>query len=629
MQVEEVLKKIGNQTMKKLLSTIFLFALITLRVFADATIRLSAPSAVEVGDKFRVQFTVNSQGGSNFTPPDFKGLDVIYGPSTSSQSSVQMINGQFTQSSSVTYTFIVMASQPGTFTISPASINIDGKVIKSNSATVKVLSAGQGSPQGNQRQQPATSGSTGQGQQRQSSSAAGSGVSSSDLFMTATASRTTVFEQEAILLTYKIYTTLNLTQLDGKLPTLDGFQIQEIPLPRNKEFQLEQYNGRNYRSVVWSQYVLFPQKSGELVIPSITYEGIVVTQRRNIDPFDAFFNGISGMQEEKKTITTPKLTIHVKPLPAQPDKFSGAVGKFTVSSSISSTEVNANDAITLKLNVKGSGNMKLIKTPDIAFPKDFETYDAKTNDNLTLTRSGLSGTKEFEYLVVPRHAGNFTIPAAEFIFFDTDSRSYKTLTTDPYEIKVHKGKGGNVQTADYSNSQQDVKELNQDIRHIKQGNVELRQDKQTLWASTRYILLYVIPVIVFVLALVIGNKRIAANNDMARVRGRKANKMALRRMKKAKKLLSDRKQNEFYDEVLRAMLGYVADKLNIPQERLNKDNIQSELSANNVSQDHISAFLKTMSDCEFARYAPGDANANMENVYNNAISTISQMEGSI
>lgn len=603
--------------MKRFISILFIFTLITINALADATMRLSAPSTVEQGDKFRVQFTVNTQSGSNFTPPNFEGLDVIYGPSTSQQSSVQFINGRMSSSSTITYTFVLMASQSGTFTIKPASITVDGKVLRSNSATVKVLPAGQGG------------GSASQQQQQQQSSAAAAKVSGSDLFMTATASRTSVYEQEAILLTYKIYTTLNLTQLDGKLPTLDGFQIQEIPLPRNKEFELETYNGRNYRSVVWSQYVLFPQKSGDLVIPAITYEGLVVIPRKNVDPFDAFFNGVSAMQEVKKKIVTPKLTIHVSPLPAKPAKFTGAVGKFTVSSSINSQEVDANDAVTLKLSVKGSGNMKLIRTPEIAFPKDFETYDAKINDNFSLTHAGLSGTKTFEYLVVPRHAGTFTIPAAEFVYFDTDSKSYKTLTTEPYTLKVKKGKGGTVQTADYSNSQQDVKELAKDIRHIKLGDAELEQRDHTLWGTSAQLFGYLVPFILFIIAIIIGNKRIAANNDKARVRGRKANKMALRRMKKAKKLLAEHKQNEFYDEVLRAMLGYVADKLNIPQERLNKDNIQSELSASNVSQEHIAAFLKTMSDCEFARYAPGDANANMENIYKSAISTISEMEDSL
>ena len=271
--------------MKRFISILFIFTLITLNALADATMRLSAPSTVEQGDKFRVQFTVNTQSGSNFTPPNFEGLDVIYGPSTSQQSSVQFINGRMSSSSTITYTFVLMASQPGTFTIKPASITVDGKVLRSNSATVKVLPAGQGG--GSNAQQ---GGGAAQQQQQHQSNTPAAKVSGSELFMTATASRTNVYEQEAILLTYKIYTTLNLTQLDGKLPTLDGFQIQEIPLPRNKEFELETYNGRNYRSVIWSQYVLFPQKSGDLVIPSITYEGLVVIPRRNVDPFDAFFN---------------------------------------------------------------------------------------------------------------------------------------------------------------------------------------------------------------------------------------------------------------------------------------------------------------------------------------------------
>ena len=439
--------------------------------------------------------------------------------------------------------------------------------------------------------------------------------------MTATLSRTNVYEQEAVLLTYKIYTLVNLTQLEGKLPTLDGFQIQEVSLPRNKNFQLEQYNGRNYRSVIWSQYVLFPQKSGDLVIPSITYEGTVVVRARNIDPIDAFFNGITGMQEMTKHITTPRLVMHVSPLPNKPANFSGAVGQFSISSSLSPQEVDANDAVTLRLNVKN--------TPEVAFPKDFETYDAKVNDKFSLTRSGLSGSKEFEYLVVPRHAGTYTIPATDFVYFDTESRTYKTLQTEPYTLKVNKGAGGNAHTADYSNNQQDVTELNQDIRYIKQGDVTLYQHGEQLWGTTRYALYYAVPFILFIAALVIGYKRMAAANDSVRVRGRKANKTALKRMKKANKLLADKKQSEFYDEVLRAMLGYVADKLNIPQERLSKDNIQSELTASNVSQEHIAAFIKTLDDCEFARYAPGDATTNMESVYNSAIRIITQMEGSI
>lgn len=607
--------------------------LLSVSVWADGdvTLRVSAPSTVETGGKFRVQFTVNTQNVSNFNAPDFKGFEVIYGPATSSQSSFQMINGHTSQSSSIIYTYVLLAESPGTFTIGSASVNVEGKSVKSKPVQVRVLpGGGNASSYGGGGGNGSSAGGNGAGRQQPSSSSGTTNISGKDLFMTATASRTTVHEQEAILLTYKIYTLVDLTQLEGKLPTLDGFQIQEIPLPRTKEFSLEQYNGRNYRSVVWSQYLLFPQKSGKLTIPAITYEGTVVTRNRNIDPFDAFFNGQSGYVEVKRKITTPALTINVSPLPNKPEGFSGAVGKFSVSSSISTKEVDANDAVTLKISVKGSGNMKLISTPEIAFPKDFETYDAKVNDNFQLTRTGLSGAKEFEYLFVPRHAGTYEIPAAKFIYFDTESRSYKTLTTEAYTLKVNKGKGGGGQSvSNYSGQQQDVQQLNQDIRYIKTGDVELHQRGDTFFGTWKYGLAYLLPLLIFGLVIVLGHKRMKANANVALSRGRKANKVAFRRMKAAKKLLDAHDTGKFYDEVLRALWGYVADKFNMSQETLNKENIAQSLQERQVPEENINQFLKVLNDCEFARYAPGDPNENMENVYNSAIDAISKMENNL
>lgn len=614
--------------MKRLFNFLIL-SLISICAFADATLTVSAPSTVEVGDKFRIQFKVNTQNSSNFTAPSFKGFEVIYGPSTSSQSSFSIINGHTTQSSSITYSFVLLGSVAGTYTIDPASIQADGKTIKSKSIQIKVLPMGQGGGS-SQTQQGNGGGSSYGGNQsmRQQSrpSSSGNNISSSDLFMTATASRTKVFEQEAILLTYKLYTLVNITQLEGKLPTLDGFQIQEIPLPRNKEFDMEQYNGRNYRSLVWSQYVLFPQKSGDLVIPPITYEGVVITQNRNIDPIEAFFNGQSGMMELKKKIVTPQLTIHVSPLPAKPANFSGAVGKFALESSISSNSVTANDAVTLKVQVKGSGNMKLIAAPEIAFPKDFETYDAKVNDKFSLTKSGLSGTKEFEYLAVPRNGGKYTIPAAEFVYFDTDAKTYKTLRTQEFVLDVKKGaNSGKQSVSSYSDSQQDVKELAQDIRFIKQGDTELRIKDEYLFGSLKYWMCYIIPLMIFLAMCIIGRKHMMMNADTAGKRERKANKMAQRRMKQAKKMMDTHNQGEFYEETMKALWGYVADKCNIPLEKLNKDNVRAELTAKGVSEENIDAFLNTLSECEFARYAPGDANENMEKVYNNTLDIMKRL----
>lgn len=592
----------------------------------DITFTASAPSVVEVGDKFRVQFTVNTQNAQNFNAPDFKGFEVIYGPSPSTSSSFQIINGHTSHQSSVTYTFVLLCDKAGTYTIESATIQAEGKTVKSKPIKVKVLPLGQGGA----AQQGSNSNGSSRGRQSSRPVTTGADISTKDLFMTATASRTNVFEQEAILLTYKIYTLVNLTQLDGKLPTLDGFQIQEIQLPRNKEFQLESYNGRNYHTVVWSQYVLFPQKSGELVIPSITYEGVVVQPRRNIDPIDAFFNGVSGMMELKKKITTPSLTIHVSSLPTKPANFSGAVGQFSLSSSINSEEVKTNDAVNFKIEVKGTGNMKLINTPEVAFPKGFETYDAKVNDNFSLTRNGLSGSKEFEYLAVPRYAGKYTLPEVEFVYFDTASKSYKTLKTEARTINVVKGEGDSKQAvADFTNGQQDVKQLNQDIRYIKLGKVDMRKDAGELFVSWKYLLCYIVPALVFAVMMILGRRRLRENANVAKLRGKKATKVARKRMKQAAVFLADKKQNEFYDEVLKALWGYIADKLNIQQERLNKDNISGELQAKGVEQSLIDEFIKVLNDCEFARYAPGDANEAMEAVYNNSVSIIGKIENSI
>ncbi len=605
-------------------------SLFVLRGFAeDVTITVQAPTTIEAGDQFRVRFTISSQNVSNFNAPDFKGFEVIYGPATSRQSSIQIINGRSSQSSSITYTYVLLGSKPGTYTLNPATAEVGGKTVKSKPMKIHVTKLGQGAAAG-AHQQTQSSSSSSSGRSSSNTSDNSNSISSNQLFMTATASRTNVFEQEAILVTYKLYTLVNLTQLDGKLPTLDGFQIQEIPLPRTKEFSLETYNGRNYHTVVWSQYVLFPQKTGKLTIPSVTFEGVVVQPNRSLDPIDAFFNGTSGMLELKKKIVTPALNIFVQPLPTKPEGYSSAVGKFSISSSINAKEVKTNDAITIKINVNGTGNMKLIGTPELAFPKDFETYDAKVTDNFNLTRAGLSGTKTFEYLAVPRHAGTYTIPAAKFVYFDTESKSYRTLTTEAYTVKVAKGKGNSAQAvSDFTNGKEDIEELNQDIRFIKTNNVTPKKQNFDFFTSWKYALCYVIPLIVFLVIVILGRKRINSLSDIAATRGKKANKIAQKRLKLADSLMKEGKQNEFYDEVLKTLYGYIADKLNLHQENLNKDNVQQELLSKDVPQDIIDQFITTLNDCEFARYAPGDSNANMENIYEKAISIISKIEENI
>ncbi len=607
--------------MRKIIFLLFTI-LAAWQVKAADKVRFVAEAAdvVVSGDQVRLVFTVNSQDIKDFRAPSIKGFDVLMGPSRSQQSSIQIINGKRTSNSSTAFTYILLAGNPGTYTIPAASVEVNGEKVFSNAISIKVLP---------QDQTSGNSGNNGGGSASSSrSQAAGSRISANDLFITATASKTTVHEQEAILLTYKVYTVVNLRQLYGKMPDLKGFHTQEVELPQQKTFTLEHYKGRNYNTTVWSQYVLFPQQTGKLEIPSITFDGVVAQQTISDDPFDAFFNG-GGYVEVKKKITTPKVVINVQPLPAKPAGFSGAVGEFKLASSINATDVKTNDAVTIKLTLSGTGNMKLIGTPEVKFPQDFEIYDPKVTDDYKLTNSGLTGTKTFEYLAIPRHAGNFTIPAIEFTYFDLKSNSYKTLKTGAYNLKVAKGQGNADQVISDFTNKESVKMLGKDIRFIKLGDSSLRPKGDFFFGTVGYYLCYLIPLLLFVVFAVIYRQKALENANVAKVKTKKANKVATRRMKLAGKLLAENKKNEFYDEVLKALWGYISDKLSIPVSQLSKVNIEAELTNYGVQEALIAEFIGVLNECEYARYAPGNENEAMDKVYSASVEVISKMENSI
>lgn len=607
--------------MRKIIFLLFtIFAAWQVKAADKVRFVAEAADVVVSGDQVRLVFTVNSQDIKDFRAPSIKGFDVLMGPSRSQQSSIQIINGKRTSNSSTAFTYILLAGSPGTYTIPAASVEVNGEKVFSNAISIKVLP---------QDQNSGNSGNNGGGSASSSrSQAAGSRISANDLFITATASKTTVHEQEAILLTYKVYTVVNLRQLYGKMPDLKGFHTQEVELPQQKTFTLEHYKGRNYNTTVWSQYVLFPQQTGKLEIPSITFDGVVAQQTVSDDPFDAFFNG-GGYVEVKKKITTPKVVINVQPLPAKPAGFSGAVGEFKLASSINATDVKTNDAVTIKLTLSGTGNMKLIGTPEVKFPQDFEIYDPKVTDDYKLTNSGLTGTKTFEYLAIPRHAGNFTIPAVEFTYFDLKSNSYKTLKTEAYNLKVAKGQGNADQVISDFTNKESVKMLGKDIRFIKLGDSSLRPKGDFFFGTVGYYLCYLIPLLLFVVFAVIYRQKALDNANVAKVKTKKANKVATRRMKLAGKLLAENKKNEFYDEVLKALWGYISDKLSIPVSQLSKDNIEAELTNYGVQEALIAEFIGVLNECEYARYAPGNENEAMDKVYSASVEVISKMENSI
>ena len=573
-----------------------------------------APSQVAVGEQFRLSYTVNTDDVKGFRagniPEEF---DVLMGPSTSTQSSYQLVNGHMSSSSSVTYTYILSANKNGSFTIPPAQAQVGGKTIHSNELHIKVSGQAQSGGQGNRQQ----------GRAGEEIRPAGSSISGSDLFIKVSASKQHVREQEPILLTYKVYTLVGLTQLNGKMADLKSFYTREVPLPAEKSFSVENFNGRTYRTVTWQQYVMFPQATGKLEIPSITYEGVVVQQNRNVDPFEAFFNGGSGYIEVKKQIKAPGITIQVDPLPQRPANFSGGVGQYTISASLDKTEVKANDPVKLRVTVSGAGNMKLLKQPVVKFPKDFDSYDAKVTDNTKLTTQGLEGSIVYDFLAVPRHQGEFEIPAIEYTYFDTRSNAYKTVKTESFKLSVAKGDGtGTVATF---NGQEDVKLLNSDIHYIKTGMTRQRGINDFFFGSTSYWTLLAVLLLGFISLFIIFRRRAIENANIVKQRAGKANKVATKRLKKAAKLMKDGKQGEFYDEVLRALWGYVSDKLNMPVEQLSRENISQQLASHNVADDTIQQFLGALDECEYARYAPGDPTGNMNKVYDTAMTAITKI----
>jgi len=580
------------------------------------TLTASAPSQVSVGEQFRLTYTVNTQDVGEFRAgniPD--ALEVLIGPNRSTQSSFQMINGHTSSSSSITFTYIVAASKNGTYTIPPAHIQVGGKTIASKPLTIKVTgtSVGGGGAQSSRRQ-------NNEPELRD----AGSHISGSDLFIKVSANKRRVYEQEPILLTYKVYTLVSLTQLRGDMPDLKGFHTQEVPLPQQKSFKLETVNGRPYRTCTWSQYVMFPQMSGKMQIPSITFDGIVVQQNRNIDPFEAFFNGGSGYVEVKKKIVAPGVEIQVDPLPDRPANFSGGVGQFSVSAQLNKTVTKANDPVSLRVIISGTGNLKLIKEPVVEFPKDFDKYDAKITDKTKLTTNGLEGSMIYDILAVPRHQGKYEIPPVEFTYYNTATHKYETAKSEGFTLQVEKGSGA-ASVSDFT-GQEDLQLLGKDIRHIKTGDTRQHALDDFFFGSTGYWISLVVLALIFISLFIIFRQRAIENANIVKQRGKKANKVATKRLKKAARLMTDNKPGEFYDEVLRALWGYVGDKLNIPVEQLSHDNISQRLAERQVEESTISEFMGALDECEFERYAPGDPKGNMNKVYDKAISAIEKIE---
>ena len=613
--------------MKHRISILFLFVGIALSVFAEEVVfKAQAPSQVIAGRPFQLTYSVN-QRSRDLRAPEFTDFDVLAGPYTSTSSSTSFVNGHRTSSFSQTYTYTLMAQRAGSFTIGPATVKVDGENVQSNGVRIQVLPedeepSGQQSPSTANRQS---------GQNSQSSQSGGS-VSSDNLFVRTIASKTHVHEQEALMVTYKLYfANVDVAQLTNntKLPEFTGFLKQELE-QGEIQTELEHYNGRNYQTAVLYRTILYPQHSGELKIDPARFEAVLRvqtrTQARSI--FDDFFGTYTNVT---RMLTAPGVTIHVASLPGgKPAGFSGGVGKFSLTPSISQTDVQTNDAVTIKLDITGAGNMKLLKTPAIDWPEGFEPYDPKVTNNFNTTTAGVSGTKSIEYLAIPRSPGDYTIPPVRFSYFDIGDKTYRTLSTPEYTIHVKRGANEPAVVSTHSTEEvayaqkEEIKQLGSDIRYI--NTKPLEYSRRNVAFSFKHVwLFYVVPLLIALVLLVVLRKQIKENADITRVRYKRANKVAQKRLKAAAAALKANDKDRFYEEVERAAWTYLSDRLSIPTAELNKDNIASILRQKGVGEELISAVTEVLGTAEFARYAPATDHA-MDDLFDATTRLINQLE---
>ena len=602
-------------------------------------ISVISQSEVSVGDQFKIAFEANVDG-KKFTAPGFDGFTVVGGPFNSTSSSVQIVNGSMSRTVKNTYSYVLRAEREGEFTIGSASMVVDGETVKSQPFTIRVVA---GSASGSSTPSSSTQGGQqGGGQSQQSSN--DPTVSGQDLFLKVIPSKRSAYVGEPVVLTYKLYTRVPVSQLSvSKMPSYGGFWMKEAN-ENNNNGQLRQssevVNGIEYTTAEVQKVVLIPQKAGKLTIEPMSIECVaqIITQRnpqRSNDPFDAFFNDpffTRSYTNVQKKVETATLTFEAKSLPenGKPASFAGAVGNYNFSASIDKDELNANEAVTLTVTVSGSGNIELVNPPAPVFPPDFEVYDPKIVSSVEASTQGMSGTKKAEYLIIPRRAGDFNIAPLEFSYFNPAKGQYTTLKSSPMNIKVSKGEGGDYNEGGvYANNQEGIKYLGSDIRHIKTGASKLRPMNTYFLGSMLYYIILAVLLLLFLIALLLVKRRRQYKQDVVLVRNRQATKVAKGRLKNAYKFLKEQDQSHFYEEMSQALWGYISDKLGIERSVLSMDTVKEAMMGKGIDESLSNQFVDTLNTCEFARFAPGDAASKMEGLYEKGLDMIMKVEKAI
>ena len=596
----------------------------------DPTLTVSAKKQVMVGERFQVVFEANAEG-KNFSAPSFEGFTVVGGPFTSTSSSFQMVNGSMSHSVKCTYTFALQAYQEGTFHVGSATLNVKGKKISSEPFDINVI------PDDGSHAAPSGGGdSAGQGRSQQNTN--DPQVSGKDLFLNVIPSKKSVYVGDQVVLTYKIYTKVPVSSLSvERMPSYAGFWTKDISDNTNSLRQSSEYiNGIEYTTAEVQKIVVVPQRAGKLTLDPMIIECVAQVRtesnrQRSMDPFEAFFNDPffnRNITNVKKELTSQTLNLEVKSLPenGKPASFAGAVGNYNFKSEIDKTELSTNEAFTLTLTVSGTGNVELLQMPTPVFPPDFEVYDPKVTTSVNPTSNGLSGTKKAEFLVIPRRAGSFTIPAVEFSYFNPSNETYQALQSESYEIKVEKGAGSDDGGSIYASNQEDIKYLGSDVRHIMTGDAHLKPTSTVFFGSSAYYVALLALLVLFIVLLFVLKKREQLTKDTAANRNRKADKVARGRLKNAYQYLKAKDQEKFYIEMSQALWGYIADKTGIERSKLSMDTVSETMKAKNVPDELTQQFVDTLNNCEFARFAPGSAEEKMDDLYQRGIDVISKAE---
>ncbi len=583
----------------------------------DVSFVAQAPNVVRTGEQFQLVYTVN-ENIDDFNPPDFGEFRYLSGPSTGSSTSISIVNGRTTRSSTYTFTYYLQApSNSGKYNLGPASATYKRKQVQSNSISIEVVAGG------NKPSQSASAGN--QGTSGQGNASAGTG---NDIFVRLEVDKKSAYVGEQITAWVKLYTQVSISGIDQQFkgPDFVGFYQQNVELPQLTSLEREKVGNDIYHTGIIRKVILTPQKAGELKIPSfdMLVEVQKQTRRRSQSIFDEFFN--SPFDRVRMNLKSNPVTLHIKPLPPnQPANFSGAVGTFQISASSNLTEVSTNDAVTFKVTVSGRGNIKLIDKVTTNFPPTFDVFDPVKKVQTDASTQGKTGKVTFEYTAIPRHPGDFTIPAFSLAYFNPESQSYKNISTQPFEISVIKGEGDSTSIVASNLSKEEIELLGSDIRYIEtKTNFIKRGD--FIFGSAWFYGVYIFAALLVLIILIVRRRQVLRNANLAKLRNRKAGKIASKRLKKVKKFLRAEDKNAFFDELEQAIWRYLADKLDIPFSELSRDKVVNDFKRFNISTEISEELFSILDTCQLIRYAPGEITEKMSDIYYTAAGLISKLD---